>query len=92
MSSAKKKPKPTAEDVEPSSTLQKAKNAVKGFDPRNGLGEYLEKPETNPEGRIVEYDDDFVVIRDKYPKARHVLYTIHVAPWSINGFTAYICS
>lgn len=72
MSSAKKKPKPTAEDVEPSSTLEKAKNAVKGWDPRNGLGEYLEKPETNPGGRIVEYDDDFVVIRDKFPKARYV--------------------
>jgi aprataxin len=72
MSTAKKpKPKPTAEDVEPSSTLEKAKNAIKGWDPRNGLGVYIEKPETNPEGRIVEYDDDFVVIRDKFPKARY---------------------
>jgi aprataxin len=70
--SAAKKPKPTAEDVEPTSTLEKAKNAVKGWDPRNGLGVYLEKPETNPEGRVVEYDDDFVVIRDKFPKARYV--------------------
>jgi aprataxin len=71
MSSAKKsKPKPTAEDVQPTSTLEKAKNAVKGWDPRNGLGIYIEKPETNPDGRIVEYDDEFVVIRDKYPKAR----------------------
>jgi aprataxin len=66
-----KKPKPTAEDVEPTSTLEKAKNVVKGWDPRNGLGIYIEKPEENPEGRIVEYDDDFVVIRDKFPKARY---------------------
>lgn len=73
MSSAKKpKPEPTAEDVQPTSTLEKAKNIVKGWDPRNGLGIYIENPETNPEGRIVEYDDDFVVIKDKYPKARHV--------------------
>jgi aprataxin len=78
--SASKKPKPepkakpelTAEDVEPSSTLEKAKNALRGWDPRHGLGVYLDKPETNPEGRIVEYDDDFVVIRDKFPKARYV--------------------
>jgi aprataxin len=70
MSSAKK-PKPTAEDVEPTSTIEKAKNVVKGWDPRNGLGVYLDKPETNPEGRVVEYDDDFVVIRDKFPKARY---------------------
>lgn len=75
MSSAKKKPKPTA-DVGPSSTLEKAKNVVKGFDPRNGLGAYLEKPETNPEGEIVEYDDDFVVIRDKFPKARYAFFLI----------------
>jgi aprataxin len=67
----KAKPELTAEDVEPASTLEKAKNALKGWDPRNGLGVYLDKPETNPEGRIVEYDDDFVVIRDKFPKARY---------------------
>jgi aprataxin len=72
MSAAKKpKPQPTAEDVEPSSTLEKAKNAIAGWDPRNGLGVYINKAETNPEGRVVEYDDDFVVIRDKFPKARY---------------------
>ncbi|KAH7384147.1 HIT-like domain-containing protein [Phaeosphaeria sp. MPI-PUGE-AT-0046c] len=80
MSSAKKKPKPTAEDVGPSSTLEKAKNAVKGWDPRNGLGEYLDKPETNPEGRVVEHDDDFVVIRDKFPKASVHLLLIPRSP------------
>lgn len=70
--SAAKKPKPTAEDVEPASTLEKAKNAIKGWGPRDELRIYLDKPETNPEGRIVEYDDDFVLIRDKFPKARYV--------------------
>ncbi|KAH8725780.1 HIT-like domain-containing protein [Phaeosphaeriaceae sp. PMI808] len=58
--STAKKPKPE---------LEKAKNILKGLDPRNGLGAYISAPETNPDGRIVEYDDDFVVIRDKYPKA-----------------------
>ncbi|KAH7067513.1 HIT-like domain-containing protein [Paraphoma chrysanthemicola] len=82
MSSAKKKPKPepTAEDVQPTSTLEKAKNVVKGWDPRHGLGIYIDKPETNPEGRIVEYDDDFVVIRDKFPKASVHLLLIPRSP------------
>lgn len=39
------------------------------WDPRDGLGIYIEHPEQNPEGRVVEYDDDYVVIKDKYPKA-----------------------
>jgi aprataxin len=69
--SSTKKPKPTAEDVQPSSTLERTKNVLKGWDPRNGLGVYIEKPETNPEGLIVEYDDEFVVIKDKFPKARY---------------------
>ena len=38
-------------------------------DPRDGLSIYIEHPEKNPEGRVVEYDDDFVVINDKYPKS-----------------------
>ncbi|KAH3950999.1 hypothetical protein HBI81_087000 [Parastagonospora nodorum] len=67
--SKKSKPAPTAEDPQPSSALSRAKNAVKGWDPRNGLGVYLDKPETNPEGRVVEWDEQFVVIRDKFPKA-----------------------
>lgn len=72
MSAAKKpKPKPTAEDVGPSNTLEKAKNVLKSGGSRDGLGAYLDKPETNLEGRVVEYDDDFVVVRDKFPKARY---------------------
>ncbi|KAF2873612.1 HIT-like domain-containing protein [Massariosphaeria phaeospora] len=70
--SARKKPKPEPEPklaVKPTvkPTVQKSR------DPRDGLLEYIEKPETNPGGRVVEYDDDFVVIRDMYPKA-----TVHL--------------
>jgi aprataxin len=42
----------------------------KKFDARDGLGIYIQYPERNPEGRVIEYDEDFVVIQDKYPKAR----------------------
>jgi aprataxin len=61
-----KKPK-TA--VRPAETP--AKPVKRGFDARNGLSIYIEKPETNPEGLVVEYDDDFVVINDMFPKARY---------------------
>ncbi|CAO2655242.1 Nn.00g103060.m01.CDS01 [Neocucurbitaria sp. VM-36] len=64
--SSMKKSRPTAQ---PPGGHSKAKSAVQGWDPRNGLAIYIEKPETNPEGRVVEYDDDYVVINDKYPKA-----------------------
>ena len=50
--------------------LAKATKTLQTLNPRNGLGIYLESPETNPEGRVIAYDDDFVVINDKYPKAR----------------------
>jgi aprataxin len=63
-----KKPKPTAQPAEVA-----AKPPQRSFDARNGLGLYIEKPEANPEGLVVEYDDDFVVINDKFPKARFVL-------------------
>ncbi|KAJ4320720.1 aprataxin-like protein [Neodidymelliopsis sp. IMI 364377] len=59
-----KKPKPTAQPAE-----KPAKPSQRSFDARNGLGLYIEKPEANPEGLVVEYDDDFVVINDKFPKA-----------------------
>ncbi|XP_014554020.1 hypothetical protein COCVIDRAFT_106030 [Bipolaris victoriae FI3] len=70
--SQSKRPKPPPSGIaatdSPSTTKQDAKTS-KRWDPRNGLGVYIETPETNPEGRILEYDDDFVVITDKYPKA-----------------------
>jgi aprataxin len=68
-----KKPKPpivSAADG-PEKTQKFAKTA-KRWDGRNGLGVYIETPETNPENKVLEYDDDFVVITDKYPKARYV--------------------
>ena len=55
------------------SVSKKATKHSKGWDPRDGLGVYIETPETNPEGRVLEYDDDFVAITDKYPKARSVI-------------------
>jgi aprataxin len=61
--SSSKKPKPTTAEPLP-------KPAVRGFNARDGLGVYIAHPETNPEGLVVEYDDDFVVIADKFPKAR----------------------
>lgn len=67
-----KKAKPTAAPAVGSlKAFDKAKKSFKNLDPRNGLAAYLEHPDTNPEGRVVEYDDDFVVIRDKFPKARY---------------------
>ena len=64
-----KKPKPATKPASPSS-----KPAKRGFDARSGLGIYIEQPEKNPEGLVVEYDDDFVVINDKFPKARYALH------------------
>jgi aprataxin len=59
-----KKLKPATEPAEAPS-----KPVKRGFDARNGLGLYIEHPENNPEGLVVDYDDDFVVINDKFPKA-----------------------
>jgi aprataxin len=50
------------------------------MDYRDGLALYLAHPEKNPEGLVVEYDDEFVVIRDKFPKASYV--TIYALPCS----------
>lgn len=36
---------------------------------RNGLGVYIDTPEANPDGRVIDYDDDFVVVKDAFPKA-----------------------
>ncbi|KAF1830081.1 HIT-like protein [Decorospora gaudefroyi] len=65
-----KKPKPAATPAADAPGLaDTAKNTITGLDRRDGLGVYIEKPETNPDGRVLEYDDDWVVITDKYPKA-----------------------
>lgn len=40
-----------------------------GFGPRDGLGAYIAKPELYPSSTVVYYNDDFVVIHDRYPKS-----------------------
>lgn len=74
MNARAKKPRPSdspsdSPEQSSKSTYTKAKTAVGFSDPRDGLIVYIEHPERNPDGRVVEYDDDFVVIRDKFPKA-----------------------
>ena len=70
--SQSKRPKPPS--IPAADAPEKVSKPKKGWDPRDGLGIYIESPETNPEGRVLDYDDDFVVITDKYPKARYVLH------------------
>lgn len=60
---ASKRTKPT---IPPSRTAP-VNPLKKWADPRDGLLTYIEHPEADP--AVIEYDDDFVVIRDKYPKA-----------------------
>lgn len=49
-------------------------NSIKHiWDPRDGLGVYIDKPEAQPPGAVVEYDDEFVLIRDLYPKSTYTL-------------------
>ncbi|KAH9877813.1 hypothetical protein J1614_003030 [Plenodomus biglobosus] len=76
----------------PSGSLDKAKKAVGKLDPRNGLGVYIDHPEANPEGRVVEYDDDFVVINDKFPKASVHLLLIPRRPEYYNAHPLHILS
>ncbi|KAF2004274.1 HIT-like protein [Amniculicola lignicola CBS 123094] len=63
---APKKPKPSSPGISPQ---RKSKYLPSVFDRRDGLGLYITHPEQNPEGRVVEYDDEFVVIQDKFAKA-----------------------
>ena len=70
MSQAKKPRPPTIPAADGPGIIEKATKAAKRWDPRNGLGVYIERPETNPEKKVLKYDDDFVVIADKFPKAR----------------------
>jgi aprataxin len=71
MSSAKK-PKPTQKPPPPLQPTM-LNQAKKWMGPRDELFMYIEHPEQNPGGAVIEYDDDFVVIQDKYPKA-----TVHM--------------
>src|SRR6202048_5124641 len=63
MSAAKSSP--------PNSKLHKASSVFSGQDSRKGLGEYLKDPANNP--NVLSYNDDFVVIKDLFPKA-----TVHL--------------
>lgn len=63
--------KAVAENTNKGRTSSQPSSSHNNFDARDGLGIYIKYPERNPEGRVVEYDDDFVVIRDKFPKARY---------------------
>ena len=67
MMAASKSSPPTGK-IHPSNI---AKHANSKIDRRNGLNEYLRDPGKNP--RVIGYNDDFVVIKDLYPKA-----TIHL--------------
>lgn len=68
---ASKKPEPIVDTGKTSpKILTDTMTVSRKVDLRDGLGIYIKHPEANPEGRVVEYDDDFVVINDKFPKAR----------------------
>ena len=60
-----KKSKPT-----PEPTSLPGKPTRRAFDPRDNLGLFLQHPEKNLDGLVIEWDDEFVVVADKYPKAR----------------------
>ncbi|KAF2724852.1 HIT-like protein [Polychaeton citri CBS 116435] len=64
----KPKPKLPAHPREPDKRTQQTR-----FMGRDGLAAYTTNPASFPRDRVVQYDDDFVVIRDLYPKA-----TIHL--------------
>ncbi|KAF7122946.1 hypothetical protein CNMCM5793_001122 [Aspergillus hiratsukae] len=44
-------------------------NIKNRFGGRDGLGAYIEKPESYPSNVVVYYNDDFVVIHDMFPKS-----------------------
>lgn len=51
---------------------------------RDGLGEYLISPESFPPSRVISYDEKFVSIYDKYPKASiHALLLPRDPAWNL---------
>lgn len=60
------RPKPRKE-AHPQTKAAATNNRLLG---RNGLGPYIERPQDFPPERVIWYDDDFVAIRDLYPKAQ----------------------
>jgi aprataxin len=65
MTSAKKASKGPPKSTPPARPA--AKKTYSDF-VRDGLGTYIQHPERHPQ-EVVEYDDEFVVVRDRYPKA-----------------------
>ncbi|KAF4585555.1 aprataxin [Ophiocordyceps camponoti-floridani] len=39
------------------------------LDPRMGLGTYITNPSSHPPSTVIYHDDNFVALRDRYPKA-----------------------
>lgn len=70
MSKSKPPVKSVHENTNKGKTSRRPVPGSNNFVGRDGLGIYIQYPERNPEGRVIEYDDEFVVIQDKYPKAR----------------------
>lgn len=62
-SNARPRPHPTTAKMVPSAP---SLNATLG---RSALNAYIDAPASFPTSRVLSYDDDFVVIRDAYPKA-----------------------
>lgn len=55
--------------LSPSTSSSAPKTSPSIFDSHDGLGAYLISPESYPPSRVISYDDKFVSIHDKYPKA-----------------------
>jgi aprataxin len=60
-------PKHAKKNLPPQTHPQITKS--KAFDVRDGLGIYIEHPEKFFPSPVIQFDDEFVVIIDKYPKA-----------------------
>lgn len=64
----------SAKSKHPASPTKAQKPKLSFFPGRDGLGAYLESPQSFPPSRVIYYTDDFVAINDLYPKSSvHVL-------------------
>ncbi|KAK8101747.1 HIT-like protein [Apiospora kogelbergensis] len=63
------------------------KNKKRSFAGRDGLGAYIADPAAFPPSRVIYYNDDFVAIRDLYPKsAVHCLLLPRKVPADVEMF------
>lgn len=65
MSKDRKEP---TKPASPHPTKQKSSIASR-WDPREGLGKYIDQPENSHECKVIFYNDGFVAINDLYPKS-----------------------